>query len=53
MALQFKTSKMGLYTIKRNPSKSMAICVAEIEEIYNETLAREVIEDLWLAERLA
>ena len=48
--VQNKQAVEKLYTIKkRNPSKPIAICVAEIEEIYNwadVTVAREVIEDL-------
>ena len=48
--VQNKQAVEKLYTIKkRNPSKPIAICVADIEEIYNwadVTVAREVIEDL-------
>eukprot|EP00090_Calanus_glacialis_P001719 TRINITY_DN11248_c0_g1_i2.p1 TRINITY_DN11248_c0_g1~~TRINITY_DN11248_c0_g1_i2.p1 ORF type:complete len:221 (+),score=77.05 TRINITY_DN11248_c0_g1_i2:53-715(+) len=48
--VQNKQAVEKLYTIKkRNPSKPIAICVAEIDEIYNwadVTVAREVIEDL-------
>eukprot|EP00092_Neocalanus_flemingeri_P023580 GFUD01025570.1.p1 GENE.GFUD01025570.1~~GFUD01025570.1.p1 ORF type:complete len:222 (+),score=74.11 GFUD01025570.1:154-819(+) len=48
--VQNKPAVEKLYTIKgRNPAKAIAICVADIEDIYNwaeVTVAREVIEDL-------
>merc|ERR1711936_1156005 len=48
--VQNKEAVEKLYKIKkRNPSKPIAICVGEIEDIYNwaqVTVAKEVIEDL-------
>ena len=48
--VQNKPAVEKLYTIKgRNPAKPIAICVADVEDIYNwaeVTVAREVIEDL-------
>jgi len=48
--VQNKQAVEKLYKIKkRNPSKPIAICVADIEDIYNwaqVTVAKEVIEDL-------
>ena len=48
--VQNKKAVEKLYAIKkRDPSKPIAICVADIEDIYNwadVTVAREVIEDL-------
>ena len=48
--VQNKPAVEKIYTIKgRNPTKPIAICVANIEDIYNwakVTVAKEVIEDL-------
>ena len=48
--VQHQTAVDRLYSIKgRNASKPIAICVAEIEDIYrwaNVTVSRELIEDL-------
>merc|ERR1712183_1259985 len=48
--VQNKPAVEKLYTIKgRNPAKPIAICVADVEDIYNwaeVTVGREVIEDL-------
>merc|ERR1712096_523012 len=48
--VQNKPPVEKLYTIKgRNPAKPIAICVADVEDIYNwaeVTVGREVIEDL-------